>query len=73
MKGFNLKSMFTHTKLLQLVSLDHQINHCLAVQLIMIAIELHIGMDARAVVLGVFVGEFGHLKLENENQSEWRN
>jgi hypothetical protein len=55
--------MFTHTKVLNLISLDHQINHRLAIQLIMIAVKLHVGMDAGAVVLGIFVVsvEVGHL------------
>jgi hypothetical protein len=58
--------MFTHTKLHRLIPLDHQINHCLAIQLIMIAVEFNVGMDSGTVVLGIFVGEFGHLEVKRE-------
>lgn len=41
--------------LTHLISLDHQINHRLAVQLIMIVVELDVRVNTGAVVKRVFV------------------
>lgn len=64
---FQIENRFaTHTELSSLVSLDHQINHGFAVQLIMIAVQLHVGVNAGTVVLGVFIVLIEVSHLENE-------
>lgn len=58
------KCCSTHTKLSGLISLDHQINHRCAIQLIMIAVQLDVRVHAGTVVLRVLVVlvEISHLE-----------